>query len=68
MEKKIINFHDFSICLAHGWFSKLKKSVSSVSTVRVYHCTARISDGSDIPTKDVVLEIVPLLKQRHLKL
>ena len=36
-QKKIQNFHDFSICFAQGWFSKLKKSVSSVSTVRVYH-------------------------------
>ena len=66
--KKIINFHDFSICLAQGWFSKLKKSVSSVSAVRVYHCMATISHGSDIPTNDVVWEIVPLLRQRRLKL
>ena len=67
---KNINIHDFTICLAQGWFSKLKKSVSSVSTVRVYHCTAKISHGSDIPKNDVVWEIVPLLilKQRCLKL
>ena len=39
-----------------------------MSTVRVYHCTATIPHGSDIPTNDVVWEIVPLLKQRRLKL
>ena len=55
-------------CLAQGWFSKLKKSVSSVSTVRVYHSTATISHGSDIPTNDVDWWIVALLKQRRLKL
>ena len=49
------------------WFWKLKKSVSSVSTFRVYHCTATISHRSDIPTNDV-WEIFPLLKQRRLKL
>ena len=30
---KIIIFHDLFISLAQGWFSKLKKTVSSVSTV-----------------------------------
>ena len=59
--KKIINFHDFFICLAQGWFSKLKKSVSSVSTVRVYHCTATISHGSDIPTNDVFVCLIDLI-------
>ena len=39
-----------------------------MSTVKVYHCTATISHGSDIPTNDVDWEIVPLLKQRRLKL
>ena len=65
--KKTLNFHDYLICMAQGWFSKLKTSVSSVSTVKVYQCTATISHGSDIPTHDAVWEIVPLLKQRRLK-